>query len=80
MWVKNVSKSIATIIGIVTGINIAMEADMCCEGSDVFVRVKTVRGRSCLQVVENYREGGKVRQRVISTLGRPDKLKRERDR
>lgn len=40
----------------------------------MFIRAKTVEGRTYLQVVENYREGEKVRQRVIATLGRQDKL------
>jgi len=40
----------------------------------MFIRAKTVQGRTYLQVVENYREGEKVRQRVIATLGRQDEL------
>lgn len=40
----------------------------------MFIRSKTVQGRTYLQVVESYREGGKVRQRVVATLGRLDKL------
>ncbi len=40
----------------------------------MFIREKTVQGRTYLQVVENYREGAKVRQRVIATLGRKDEL------
>jgi hypothetical protein len=44
----------------------------------MFVRVKTVQsaGRTYqyLQIVENAREGGRVRQRVIGNLGRLDEL------
>lgn len=40
----------------------------------MFIREKTVQGRTYLQVVENYREGKKVRQRVIATLGRKEEL------
>lgn len=35
----------------------------------MFARVKTTGGYSYLQIVESYREGGRVRQRVIATLG-----------
>jgi hypothetical protein len=35
----------------------------------VFARVKTSRHSEYLQVVENYREGGKVRQRVVLYVG-----------
>jgi hypothetical protein len=34
-----------------------------------FIRRKKVKGKVYLQLVENYREGGKVRQRVIQHLG-----------
>jgi transposase len=40
----------------------------------MFVRVKPSGPRKYLQIVENYRENGRVRQRVIATLGRFDKL------
>jgi hypothetical protein len=44
----------------------------------MFVRVKNVQanGRSYryLQVVENFREGGRVRQRILGSLGRLDEL------
>ena len=40
----------------------------------MFIREKTVQGRTYLQVVENYREGAKVRQRVVATLGRKEEL------
>jgi len=43
----------------------------------MFVRKKTVQGRTYVQVVENYWEGGKTHQRVIATLGRLDKLTEE---
>jgi hypothetical protein len=34
-----------------------------------FIRKKTVNGKEYAQVVENYREEGKVRQRVLLHLG-----------
>ena len=40
----------------------------------MFVRVKPSGPRKYLQIVENYRENGRVRQRVIATLGRVDLL------
>jgi hypothetical protein len=40
----------------------------------MFVRQKVSGNRSYLQIVEGYREDGRVRQRVIATLGRTDKL------
>jgi transposase len=44
----------------------------------MFVRVKSngtgPNARKYLQIVESYRQGGRVRQRVIATLGRLDKL------
>ncbi len=40
----------------------------------MFVRVKKVGKYEYLQVVHNYREGKKVRQQVIGTLGRVDVL------
>ncbi len=40
----------------------------------MFVRTKSDGNRTYLQIVESYREGGKVRQRVIATLGRLDEL------
>ena len=42
----------------------------------MFVRVKRSGPREYLQIVENFREGKKVRQRVIANLGRLDILKR----
>lgn len=41
----------------------------------MFVRIKRSGPRQYLQVVENYREGRKVRQRVIMNLGRLDILR-----
>jgi hypothetical protein len=41
----------------------------------MFVRVKTSGSREYLQIVENFREGRKVRQRVIANLGRLDILR-----
>jgi transposase len=40
----------------------------------MFIRYKKVRRQVYLQVVENRREKGKVRQRVLGTLGRLDRL------
>jgi hypothetical protein len=40
----------------------------------VFFRIKQSGSRSYLQIVENRREGGAVRQNVIATLGRADEL------
>jgi len=44
----------------------------------MFVRCKRSVGRGgeyeYLQIVRSYREGGKVRQQIIGTLGRRDKL------
>src|SRR4051794_13823315 len=35
----------------------------------MFVRSKTVKGRKYYQVIETYRDGGKVRHRTIASLG-----------
>ncbi|MGA9031509.1 MAG: IS1634 family transposase [Sulfuricaulis sp.] len=40
----------------------------------MFFRVKQSQNRKYLQIVENRREGGKVKQRVIGTVGRLDRL------
>src|SRR5215467_149110 len=40
----------------------------------MFVREKRARGHSYLYLVENEREGGRVRQRIIRALGRKDVL------
>ncbi len=40
----------------------------------MFIRAKSDGNRTYLQIVESYREGGKIRQRVIATLGRLDEL------
>jgi hypothetical protein len=40
----------------------------------MFFRVKGAGGRQYLQIAESYREGARVRQRVIATLGRLDVL------
>ncbi len=40
----------------------------------MFFRIKQSGPRSYLQIVENRREGGAVRQNVIATLGRADEL------
>lgn len=41
----------------------------------MFVRIKRSGPREYLQIVENFREGKKVRQRVIANLGRLDVLR-----
>jgi len=41
----------------------------------VFVRTKRVGKYEYLQIVENWRDGKKTRQRVIGTLGRLDKIR-----
>ncbi len=41
----------------------------------MFFRVKRSQGREYLQIVENRREAGRVKQRVIATLGRLEHLK-----
>ncbi len=40
----------------------------------MFFRQKTSKGHTYLQIVENRREGGKVKQTVVATLGRLDEL------
>jgi hypothetical protein len=40
----------------------------------MFFRVKKSESRQYLQIVENFREGDRVRQRVLTTLGRLDHL------
>ena len=40
----------------------------------MYFRKKTSGGRAYLQIVESRREGDKVRQQVIVTLGRVDEL------
>ena len=40
----------------------------------MFVRVKKAGPHQYLQIVQNRREGKKVRQTVVATLGRPDRL------
>jgi len=45
----------------------------------MFTRVKPVGKYRYLQVVENYWENGKTRQRVIATLGRLDRLQESGD-
>jgi hypothetical protein len=42
----------------------------------MFFRKKLSGGRTYLQIVENRREDGKVRQRVVATLGRLDELEK----
>jgi len=45
----------------------------------MFVRVKKSGNYKYLQIVQTYREGKKVKQRVVSTLGRLDQLQKKRD-
>jgi transposase len=45
----------------------------------MFARVKKSGIYNYLQIVQNYREGTKTKQRVIATLGRLDELKGSRD-
>ena len=40
----------------------------------MFVREKSARGHTYLYLVENEREGGRVRQRIIRALGRKEVL------
>jgi hypothetical protein len=40
----------------------------------MFFRVKKSQNREYLQIVENRREDGKVKQRVLATLGRIEQL------
>ena len=40
----------------------------------MFVREKSARGHTYLYLVENEREGGRVRQRIIRALGRKERL------
>jgi transposase len=42
----------------------------------MFFRVKQADSRQYLQIVENFRQDGRVRQRVLATLGRLDELRR----
>jgi hypothetical protein len=43
----------------------------------MFFRIKIVGSHQYLQIVHSVREGKKVRQRVLGTLGRFDELKAE---
>jgi transposase len=45
------------------------------EEAAMFIRRKRSGAITYLQIVENHREGGKVRQRVVGTLGREDELR-----
>jgi hypothetical protein len=45
----------------------------------MFVRIKKTGNYKYLQIVQTYREGKKVKQRVVSTLGRLDQLQEKRD-
>ena len=41
----------------------------------MFIRVKTTEGREYLQIVESRRDGKKIKQKLIASLGRLDKLR-----
>ena len=45
---------------------------MCYNSSDMFFRTKHPGPREYLEIAENRREGGKVRQEVVGRLGRVD--------
>ena len=45
----------------------------------MFVRIKKSGVNEYLQIVQNYREGGKTKQRVIGTLGRIDEIAGSKD-
>jgi hypothetical protein len=45
----------------------------------MFVRLKKSGNYKYLQIVQTYREGRKVKQRVVSTLGRLDQLQEKGD-
>ena len=49
------------------GVSLIQEAPM-------FARVKKSGSYQYLQIVENHKEKGKVKQQVIATIGRMDKL------
>lgn len=40
----------------------------------MFIRPKVTGGHPYAQLVDNYREQGQVKQRVLTTLGRLDRL------
>ncbi|MEI7501464.1 MAG: hypothetical protein WCK84_13575 [Bacteroidota bacterium] len=40
----------------------------------MFIRIKTTGKNQYLQIVQNYREGSKVRQQILGTLGRVDQI------
>ena len=49
--------------------------NLCClTDSPMFFRKKTVAGRTYLQIVESRRDGAKVRQQVVATLGKFDEV------
>ena len=45
----------------------------------MFVRTKRTGTNEYLQIVQNYREGGKTKQRLIGTLGRVDEIGHSKD-
>jgi hypothetical protein len=55
----------------------AISVDLVVDGTGndaMFVREKTARGHTYLYLVENEREGGSIRQRIIRAIGRKDVL------
>ena len=45
-------------------------------GSKMYIRITKVGGHQYARPVESFREGDKVRKRVIANLGRVDEIKR----
>ena len=45
----------------------------------MFVRIKTTGKNQYLQIVQNYREGSKVKQQILGTLGRVDQVAGTKD-
>ena len=46
-------------------------------GNTMYTRITRTGDREYLQLVESFREGGKVRKRVVANLGRLDKIKQK---
>ncbi len=41
----------------------------------MFARVITSKGNKYLNIIENYRDGKKIKQRVVANIGRLESLK-----
>jgi len=41
-----------------------------CNGDITFLRVVDSKKHEYIRIVENYREGGKIKQKVIANLGK----------